>query len=411
MTPERYQRIGQLFHEALELEPGQRPAFLAQACADDEDLRQEVESLLASNEQAAAFIAAPAFAVAAQELAEAPGPALIGQRIGHYQILSLLGAGGMGEVYLAEDQRLRRKVALKLLPARFTQEAERVRRFEQEARAASALNHPNILTIHEIGEVDGRHYLVTEFIDGQTLRQRMKSARLEIREALDVAVQIASALAAAHEAGIVHRDVKPENVMLRRDGYIRVLDFGLAKLAELTQSTHTEALTAGEVSTEAGLVMGTVRYMSPEQARGQKVDARSDIFSLGIVLYEMIAGRAPFEGETSSDVIAALLAKEPLPLTQFLSEVPVELERIVTKALRKDREERYQTVNDLLRDLKGLRQELDVRAKDSPLTSSVAAPGLRRLSSRIGLAWAAVIAAVLAGLGSWLLWLDPYFAV
>jgi serine/threonine-protein kinase len=402
MTPERYQQIGQLFHEALDLEPDQRAAFLAQACADDEDLRQEVESLLASNEQAAAFIAAPALAVAARELAEAPGPASIGQRIGHYQVLSQLGAGGMGEIYLAEDQRLRRKVALKLLPARFTQDAERVRRFEQEARAASALNHPNILTIHEMGEVDERHYLVTEFIDGQTVRQKMKHAGLELGEALEIAVQAASALAAAHEAGIVHRDVKPENLMLRRDGYVKVLDFGLAKLTEPSaQANETQALTAGEVSTEAGLVMGTVHYMSPEQARGQKVDARSDIFSLGVVLYEMIAGRAPFEGATSSDVIAALLAKEPLPLTQFLPEVPVELERIVTRALRKDREERYQTVNDLLLDLKGLRQELNLRAKDLPLAGIVAASGLSRM------AWAAVIVVVLAGLGSWLLWRHP----
>jgi eukaryotic-like serine/threonine-protein kinase len=393
MTPERHQQIGQIFHAALELEPGQRAAFLAQACAGDEALRREVESLIASREQAEASVSA-----------------LIGQRIGHYQILSLLGAGGMGEVYLAEDQSLRRKVALKLLPGRFTQEADRVRRFEQEARAASALNHPNILTIHEIGQVDGRHYLVTEFIDGQTLRQRMKSARLEIREALDVAVQVASALAAAHEAGIVHRDVKPENVMLRRDGYVKVLDFGLAKLTEpRVQAIDTAALTAAEVSTEAGVVMGTVHYMSPEQARGQKVDGRSDIFSLGVVLYEMIAGRVPFEGKTSSDVIAALLAKEPLPLTQFLPEVPVEMERIMTKALQKDREERYQTIKDVLRDLKALYQELE-RAKELTVTSTVSAPGLRWggwLSSRVRLAWAAVIVVVMAGLGFWLLWRSP----
>jgi TolB-like protein len=405
MTPERHQQIGQLFHAALELEPGQRAAFLAQACAGDESLRREVESLIASHEQAAAFIAAPALAVAAQTLADVPALTLIGQRIGHHQILSLLGAGGMGEVYLAEDQRLRRKVALKLLPARFTQDAERVRRFEQEARAASSLNHPNILTIHDIGQVDGRHYLVTEFIDGQTLRQRMTSARLKLSEGLEVAVQVASALAAAHQAGIVHRDVKPENLMLRGDGYIKVLDFGLAKLTEPPAlAIDAQPLTAGGVSTETGVVMGTVHYMSPEQARGQKVDARSDIFSLGTVLYEMITGRAPFEGATSSDVIAALLGKEPLPLTKVLPEVPLELERIVTKALRKDRQERYQTIKDLLRDLKGLKQELEVRAKEPTLTSTVTAHSLRWLSSRIRLAWAAMILVVVAGLGSWSLW-------
>src|SRR5262245_10095951 len=221
MTPQRHQQIGLLFHLALEREPDQRAGFLALACAGDEPLCREVESLLASHEQAAEFIAAPALVVAARELAAAQ--ALISQQIGHYQILSLLGAGGMGEVYLAQDTRLRRRVALKLLPARFMQNAERVRRFEQEARAASALNHPNILTIHDIGRIDATHYLVTEFIDGQTLRQLMEGGRLKLSEGLDLAVQVASALAAAHEAGIVHRDVKPENLMLRTDGYVKVL--------------------------------------------------------------------------------------------------------------------------------------------------------------------------------------------
>jgi serine/threonine-protein kinase len=383
MTPERYQQIGQLFRVALELEPSQRAAFLAEACAGDEALRREVESLLSSHEQATAFIAAPALAVAAQGLAEASAPSLIGERIGHYQILSQLGAGGMGEVYLAEDQRLRRKVALKLLPAQFTQDADRVRRFEQEARAASALNHPNIITIHEIGQVDGRHYIVTEFVDGQTLRQQMKSARLKLSEALEVAVQVASALTAAHEAGIVHRDIKPENLMLRTDGYVKVLDFGLAKLTEpAAQAIDTQAPTAAALSTETGMVMGTAHYMSPEQARGQKVDGRSDIFSLGIVLYEMVTGRAPFEGATSSDVIAALLGKEPLPLTQLLPEIPVELERIVTKALRKEREERYQTIKDLLVDLKGLRQELEARAKEPSVASGEVTAARQRSSAQ-----------------------------
>src|ERR1051326_5503531 len=208
--------------------------------------------------------------------------------IAHYRIISKIGAGGMGEVYLAEDTKLQRKVALKLLPAEFTQDADRVRRFEQEARAASALIHPNIITIHEIGELDGTHFIVTEFIEGQTLRQQIVGARPKLPVVLDLATQVASALAAAHAANIVHRDLKPENVMLRPDGLIKVLDFGLAKLTEPQTSVDTEAPTAARVDTETGVVMGTVRYMSPEQARGLKVDGRTDLFSLGVMLYEMI---------------------------------------------------------------------------------------------------------------------------
>jgi len=282
-----------------------------------------------------------------------------GAHLNHYEIITRLGAGGMGEVWLAEDQRLRRKVALKLLPAEFTRQAARVRRFEQEARAASALNHPNIITIFEIGEVDGAHFIATEFIDGQTLRTRLEE-KLAINAALDIAVQMASALAAAHEAGITHRDIKPENVMLRRDGIVKVLDFGLAKLTEQRpDAVDSEAPTIAKVNTDPGTVMGTASYMSPEQARGQEVDARSDIFSLGVVLYEMIAGRPPFAGLNALDVIGAILNREPAPL----GDVPPELQRIVSKALRKDRDERYQHVKDLLLDLKDLKQELDFKAR------------------------------------------------
>src|SRR5688500_10635257 len=244
----------------------------------------------------------------------------------HYRIVSKLGAGGMGEVYLAEDTRLGRKVALKLLPAGFTGDADRLRRFRQEARAASALNHPNILTIHEIGSEDGAHFMATEFVEGETLRQRMASARMNLGEALDVAIQVASALAAAHEAGIVHRDIKPENIMVRPDGYAKVLDFGLAKLID-RRDAGAKATT--QLNTEPGVVMGTVQYMSPEQARGLEVDARTDVFSLGVVLYEMVGGRAPFEGETPSDVIVSLLDKEPAPLSRHSPEAPTKLQRIV----------------------------------------------------------------------------------
>ena len=366
MKGEKYHQLEELYHRALEREPDERRAFLEQACGDDLALRREVESLLGYDERAANFIETPPDDVAAAMLAGVQSRSMPGRTIGHYQILSLLGAGGMGEVYLAEDTRLKRKVALKVLPVYFTADRDRLRRFEQEARAASTLNHPNIITIHEIGEIEVAHYLVTEFIDGETLRHRLMQGRLEISPALDVSLQVASAVAAAHEAGIVHRDIKPENIMLRRDGYVKVLDFGLAKLTETAApSVSSDVSTAAKLSTKAGVVMGTPHYMSPEQARGQKVDARTDIFSLGVVLYEMLTGRAPFEGETSSDVIAAILKTEPSPLGHYLPEAPRELERIVTKAMRKDREERYQTVKDLHVDLKGLKQEMEARAKDT----------------------------------------------
>jgi Tol biopolymer transport system component len=295
-----------------------------------------------------------------------------GARLNHYEILSPLGAGGMGEVYLAEDTRLRRKVALKLLPSEFTRDAARVRRFEQEARAASALNHPNIITIHEIGEANGAHYIATEFIDGQTLRQRLKE-KLTINAALDIAVQVAAALAAAHEAGITHRDIKPENVMLRRDGIVKVLDFGLAKLTEQRpDAVNSEAPTIAKVNTDPGTVMGTASYMSPEQARGLEVDARSDIFSFGVVLYETLTGRAPFAGVNAVDVMGAILNREPAPLNALAQEAPAELQRIVTKALRKDRDERYQFSKELLLDLKSLKQELEIEARLKGRTASEA---------------------------------------
>ncbi|MDQ3755199.1 MAG: serine/threonine protein kinase, partial [Acidobacteriota bacterium] len=285
---------------------------------------------------------------------------VVGRALGHYQILARLGAGGMGEVYLARDERLGRQIALKLLPSQFTKDQERLRRFQQEARAASALNHPNILTIHEIGEADGHHFLATELIEGETLRAQLKRAPMKIGEALDVAAQCASALAAAHAAGIVHRDIKPENIMVRRDGYVKVLDFGLAKL---TERPDVDSEDSTLVNTGAGVVMGTPAYMSPEQARGQKVDACTDLWSLGVVLYEMVGGRVPFTGETASDVISLILRDEPLPLTRIAPEVPTELEWIVKKALRKDPEERYQTAKELLTDLKNLKQRLDFEAE------------------------------------------------
>jgi serine/threonine-protein kinase len=310
-----------------------------------------------------------------------------GTRIGHYKIMAMLGKGGMGEVYLAQDTKLDRKVALKILSAGFTQREDRVLRFQQEARAVSALNHPNIITIYEIGETDSSHFIATEFIDGETLRQRLNHTKMSPREVVELGMQAASALAAAHKASIMHRDIKPENIMLRNDGYVKVLDFGLAKLTESSAehevvSSDPEAVTNIEsgtvnrrfVDTDPGTVLGTVSYMSPEQARGLAADHRTDIFSLGVVLYEAIAGRVPFEGQTVSDVIFSILGKKPAPLTRYSVEVPAELQRIIRKALEKDRDERYQTVKDMLIDLKRLKQQQDLQeelSESDPLEWSV----------------------------------------
>jgi serine/threonine protein kinase/tetratricopeptide (TPR) repeat protein len=288
-----------------------------------------------------------------------------GTKLGRYEIRAQLGAGGMGEVYLAQDTKLDRKVALKILPADVAAQKDRMRRFVQEAKAASALNHPNIITIYEIEQMDSVNLMATEFIDGETLRQRMRDAPMKLGEVLDVAIQTASALSAAHAVGIVHRDIKPENVMIRRDGIVKVLDFGLAKLTERVppDMVDTEAPTRAAIHTEPGVIMGTAIYMSPEQARGLPVDARTDIFSLGVLIYEMVAGRLPFEGSNTNEILASILSdKEPPPLARYARGVPAELERIVEKALRKDREQRYQTAKDLLLDLRSLKHRLEFAA-------------------------------------------------
>ena len=268
----------------------------------------------------------------------------------------------MGEVYLANDTKLDRKVALKVLPSEVGEDTDdRVRRFVQEAKAASALNHPNILTIYEIDEVDSEQFIATEFIDGDTLRDRIRRGALTTIEALEVGIQVASALSATHSVGIIHRDIKPDNIMLRRDGIVKVLDFGLAKLSRERETTDTDSLAPTErfINTAAGMVLGTAHYMSPEQARGLEVDARTDIWSLGCVVYEMIAGKQPFCGPTTIDVMSGILNREPEPLLPHLPEGPRELDRVVSRALRKDREERYQTVKDFLIDLKDLKRELE----------------------------------------------------
>jgi eukaryotic-like serine/threonine-protein kinase len=411
MDANRWKQIKGVYDRALDLSCAEREGFLVETCAGDADLRREIESLLAAHEDAGTFLQSPAVEVAAREIvgddftstlaAKLPvAPQLTGRELANYKIISLLGKGGMGEVYLAEDKRLHRKVALKLLPLQFTNDADRVRRFEREAWAVSALNHPNIMTIFEIGQAGGLWFMATEFIEGQTLRRRLAAGEpMPPREVIRISAQIADALAAAHETGVVHRDIKPENVMLRRDGYVKVLDFGLAKVTErLTTDDHAPAPLSS--LTAAGTVMGTVSYMSPEQARGQEMDERTDIFSLGVVMYEMLAGRLPFEGATASDMMASILRSEPPALAEHAPQTPAELEAIVMKALAKDREARWQKVEALADKLKDISRELEfkVRLADSdkvqlPTVSAAPAKLHRRA---IGLAALAVLVLLLA---------------
>ena len=367
MTSDQWQQIEALFHAAVKFSPAEREAFLAKACAGNDALRREVEALLAADSSDESVTAMLPTQVIAAGLADAQTEYLIGTQISHYEILSRIGAGGMGEVFLAKDTQLGRRVALKLLPLEFTRNQERIRRFEREARTTSALNHPSILTIYETGQQHNRHFIVTEFIEGQTLRQVLAEGKIELQTILDIVAQIASALAAAHEIGIVHRDIKPENVMVRSDGYVKVLDFGLARVTERNNSDDS-------FHTVNGVVMGTVRYMSPEQARGQEVDGRSDLFSLGIMLYEMIAGHAPFEGDTNVDVLAAILHDEPAPLAVYSNGIPPVLSSIINKALTKAPQNRYQSASELQRDLKNLSLELELHTQRERLNSEEQIP-------------------------------------
>src|SRR6476646_453644 len=309
MTPAQLQTIEEIFYAALEQDSNNVARFLDTACGGDELLRCKVEALLASRQRVGSFIETSAFGIATRIIENGQADLLVGQTFGHYKISKRIGSGGMGEVYLATDMTAGRKAALKLLPMRFTGDANRLKRFQQEARAVVALNHPNILTVYEIGEDHSTHYIASELIEGETLRQRLIRGRIEVGEAVDIAIQVASALAAAHDAGIVHRDINPGNIMLRPDGYVKVLDFGIAKLAESTfaEATADVAEPVTLADTNLGSILGTVRYMSPEQASGESVDKRTDIWSLGVVLYEMVTGYYPFSGDTPREVMTSIL--------------------------------------------------------------------------------------------------------
>jgi hypothetical protein len=359
MDTKRRQQIEGILDAALGGAPEERADFLADVCGADAEMRREVESLLVAHGLSGDFTEGQAIDLAARTYAKEEALAR-GQRVGRYEVELLLGRGGMGEVYLARDTELRRPVALKVVSTELASGGDAVRRFEQEALAASALNHPNIMTVYEVGRAESLHYIASEFIDGVTLRRRLAAGCAGVAEALDVAVQVASALAAAHAAGIVHRDIKPENVMVRRDGYVKVLDFGIAKFtAPADAGADAEAATQRLFRTATGLVIGTANYMSPEQARGLRVDARTDVWSLGVVLYEMCAARLPFGGATSGDVLVSVLDREPPDLAQVSKGVPAELARVVAKALRKDREKRYASAEEFGRELKALQKQME----------------------------------------------------
>ncbi len=366
MTPEQWQKVEDLLQGALDRSPRDRDSFLDEACAGDEQLKEEATSLVNAYEEAGDFIEQPALARDARVLFGDDIAGKIGCDIGPYKIVRRLGQGGMGEVYLAQDARLDRLVALKIMPTYFAADDARLRRFQREARAASALNHPNILTIHEVGEAAGIPYISTEFIDGVTIAALVKKQPLSLDEVLNIAEQVASALAAAHAAGIVHRDIKPENIMRRDDGLVKILDFGIAKLLEPASLDHAnssaETELAGRTRTEAGVVLGTVNYMSPEQARGLPVDERTDIWSLGVVLYEMLAQRLPFSGATRMDTIVAVLDRDPSPLSEVANDryrVSPLLEQTIDRCLRKEATDRLRSASELLAELKRVREEPD----------------------------------------------------
>lgn len=362
MEIERWQQIQSLFSSALEVDLSEREGFLQQVCEGDAELIQEVQSLLAAHEQPGSFMEKSAFELGMQMLNDEQTN-LQSSTLGHYKIIKPIGSGGMGEVFLAEDPRLGRKVAIKLLPRSLVEDPSRIYRFQQEARAASSISHPNIAHIYEIGVDAGYHFTSMEFIDGITLRRLMVQRRLELTEALNIALQVGTALVAAHTSGIIHRDIKPENIMIHRDGHIKVLDFGLAKLTDRMNEHWNATTVIDAVDTQPGMIMGSPAYMSPEQARGLEVDARTDIWSLGIVLYEMVTGWTPFHGSTNMDVLASVLKEEPTPLIEHIDNASPGLGKVLKKMLSKDKDERYLSSSDMIVDLQNLARSLQANSE------------------------------------------------
>ena len=412
MTPERWQEVSRIFKSAISLADEARVAYVARQCGVDESLRAEVEKLIDSHNRAESgqFMAGDAVEEIAPLLVEpnenkAPERALNkGQQLGSYVVLDRLGAGGMGEVYLAKDSRLDRTVALKVLSQDVASDKRRMQRFRQEAKVASSLNQPNILTIFEFGEIDGLTFLATEYIDGETLRHYLNGEKPKLGEILDIATQVLAALDAAHEARIAHRDIKPENIMIRRrDGLVKVLDFGLAKVTEKRQPAQAADVSdeaATEFKTAPGMIMGTINYMSPEQATAKTVDERTDIWSTGVMLYEMLTGEMPFTGVTSSHTIVQILEKDPAPLSKRAS-VPAELERIVLKAMAKSPNERYQTAKDMLIDLRSLRKRLDLQAAIDQNTDDADKKSDKKRVLVIALIAMGVVTATIFGIYMW----------
>ena len=392
MTGERWQEVKTVLEAALQMDLEKRRAYLDQACSSDQSLRHEVESLLAADNQAqTSFLQCPPLALRLEK----------GTRLGDYEIQSLLGAGGMGEVYRARDLRLRREVAVKVLPAVVSSDPERLRRFEQEATAAAALNHPNILAVHQLGTYAGTPYLVSELLEGETLREQIRRGRIAPRRVLDYGVQIAHGLAAAHEKGIVHRDLKPENLFVTKDGRAKILDFGLAKLTQAQPGSERSAPTIGG-ETEPGLVMGTVGYMSPEQVRGQAADHRADIFAFGAILYEMLTGKRAFQSPTSPETMTAILNEDPPAISQVAPNLPLSLQRVVHRCLEKNPERRFQSTTDLAFALEALSDSGATRGELSRLTIAAQSSISRRAKQYA--VWAAGLALLAIGFAAYQFW-------
>ena len=362
---EQWKKVKEILQSALDCPSDECERFLDEVCGNDESLRREVNSLVASSKNVGGFMEQAAIGKVAEMFVGAEENNLqMAEFLNHYRILSNLGVGGMGEVYLAEDTKLNRFVALKLLPQSKSADADANRRLLREAQSAAALDHPNICHIHEIAEMDERSFIVMQFCEGETLAEKLEKRIPDLRETFDWAIQIADALDNAHSHRIIHRDIKPANIIINQQGQAKILDFGLAKIIAEKRNVEAEAKTE-QMLTTANVIIGTAPYMSPEQMRGEPLDARTDIFSFGAMLYEILSGERVFKRESQAETIAAVLHFEP-PIAKMLADAPLELQRIVRKCLAKDKEERYQTAKDLLIDLQNVRQELDFHEKPEP---------------------------------------------